>query len=109
MTQRIVEISKKNRDLTAQTEGMKTKIGKLLRENESLRNMVECFRDKDINEDMLARCVNSVEMDATSTTTPGSHQTAQLTNKVIEYRRQNQLLRMELKTALRVSFLIHLT
>ncbi|CAL8131478.1 unnamed protein product [Orchesella dallaii] len=98
MTQRIVELSKKNRDLTAQTEGMKTKINKLVRENESLKNMVECFRDKDWHDDLVAQASNT-QIDGS--TTPGSQQNAQLTNKVIEYRRQNQQLRMELRTALR--------
>lgn len=98
-----MELSKKNRDLCSQTEGMKTKIGKLVRENESLRNMVECFREKDIPEDVLRQASN-MDSDLLSTTTPGSQQNAQLTNKVIEYRRQNQLLRMELKTALRVNY-----
>jgi len=101
MTQRIVELSKKNRDLTAQTEGMKTKINKLVRENQSLKNMVECFRDKDWHDELVAQSSNT---QLEGSTTPGSQQNAQLTNKVIEYRRQNQQLRMELRTALRVSF-----
>lgn len=105
MSQRVVELSKKNRDLTSQSEMMKTKISKLIRENGSLKNMVECFKEKDSQDDLSRDPNNADEYEiavAVTTTTPGSQQYAQLTNKVIEYRRQNQLLKMELKTALRV-------
>lgn len=98
MTQRIVELSKKNRELSCQTEAMKTKINKLLRDNESLKNMVECFRDKDVQEDLTRTSSLNFELETGGTS---SQQNVQLTNKVIEYRRQTQLLRMELKTALR--------
>ncbi|XP_021943405.1 coiled-coil domain-containing protein 13 isoform X1 [Folsomia candida] len=94
MASKIVELSKKNRDMTAQLEGAKTKLKKIMSENEQLLQFQSDkeFEDKDKSE--------AVDEDAVSVMSSPS-QVTHLTNKMMEYRRKCHQLQIELKTATR--------
>lgn len=118
MASKIVELSKKNRDMTAQLEGAKTKLKKIMSENEQLLQFQSDkeFEDKDKSEagkhstngnhetNAICTCIiliSIVDEDAVSVMSSPS-QVTHLTNKMMEYRRKCHQLQIELKTATRV-------
>lgn len=98
VAQTIVQLKKKNRDLTCQVESMKTKMQQLMNQNEHLKDRVEELEKQQQDSGTVTVSKSTEEI------LNAAAQLTQTTNKMMEYRRQCQQLKIEHRAALRVSF-----